>query len=96
MRCRPADATDHAAVDAIRRELLAARSVHEWCVLEASRRGGIGSALAAYIERWARARSLDRIELDVWGRTEPAVAFYRALGFEVRRYELARPCTRTE
>ena len=75
-------------------ELLAAHPVafvHEICVLEAHRRRGIGRQLAGYIQEWARSRDLDRIELNVWGRNEAALAFYRSLDFRIRRYELERP-----
>lgn len=62
--------------------------IHEIVVTADERRSGHGRALLEYIERWARIRSLEAIELNVWGNNADAMSFYSALGFAPLRYEL--------
>jgi ribosomal protein S18 acetylase RimI-like enzyme len=42
---------------------------------------GVGKALMAYAEEWARARGCDRVDLDVFVTNERAIAFYERLGY---------------
>ena len=61
--------------------------VEEFGVDEAYRRNGVASALIAYIRDDAKAKGLNRIELDMWEFNEGALAFYEAAGFTTyRRY----------
>ena len=54
---------------------------------EAYRRKGAASALIAYMKDDAKAKGLNKIELDVWEFNEGALAFYEAAGFTAyRRY----------
>ena len=62
--------------------------VHEIVVDEAVRRQGFGRVLIGYVEDWARARSLQAVELNVWANNAEAMAFYEELGFTPLRYEM--------
>jgi ribosomal protein S18 acetylase RimI-like enzyme len=55
--------------------------VADLAVREASRRMGVGEALMQAGEAWARERGLRVLSLDVWSTNQPALAFYRALGY---------------
>lgn len=61
--------------------------VDEFCVDEAFRRRGVGTALIEGAKEAARERGFDRLELNMWEFNRDALAFYEALGFETyRRY----------
>ncbi len=61
--------------------------VEEIGVDERYRRRGVATALLEYMKRDAKAKGLDKIELDVWAFNGDARAFYEAAGFrELRRY----------
>ena len=55
--------------------------VSELAVTEHARRGGVGRRLMKRVERWARSRGLNRIELSVAGFNGEASAFYDGLGY---------------
>ena len=59
--------------------------VEEFGVDEAYRRRGVATALVEYMKRDAKAKGLDKIELDVWAFNEDALAFYEAAGFSTYR-----------
>ena len=61
--------------------------VEEFGVDAAYRRRGVATALVDYMKRDARERGFNRLDLDVWGFNEDALAFYEAVGFTTyRRY----------
>jgi RimJ/RimL family protein N-acetyltransferase len=51
-------------------------------VAKAHRRRGVGRALLAAAEEWATAAGITKIELHVFPHNEPALALYRAVGYE--------------
>jgi RimJ/RimL family protein N-acetyltransferase len=51
-------------------------------VAKAHRRRGIGRALLAAAEDWAAAAGIVKLELHVFPHNEPAIALYRAVGYE--------------
>lgn len=57
-----------------------------------ARRRGIGAALVRALERWAASLHADALELNVWTFNDDALRFYRALGYDVTRQRLTRPC----
>ena len=61
--------------------------VEEFGVDAAHRRRGMATALVDYMHRDARERGFQRLDLDVWGFNDDALAFYEAVGFSTyRRY----------
>ena len=61
--------------------------VEEFCVDAAHRRKGVATSLVNYMKEDALKRGFSRIDLDVWGFNDAALAFYEAVGFETyRRY----------
>ena len=62
-------------------------------VAAAYRRRGIGTALMAAAEEWARAAGVTKLELHVFPHNHPAIALYEKLGYEregLRRGHYAR------
>lgn len=57
------------------------------------RRSGIGRSLMEAVHGWARERRLWHVSLNVWEFNEPAIDFYRALGYQTvsRRMECPLP-----
>jgi ribosomal protein S18 acetylase RimI-like enzyme len=55
--------------------------VADLAVTAGARRMGVGRALMSAGEAWARDRGLPELSLDVWSTNEPALAFYRRLGY---------------
>jgi ribosomal protein S18 acetylase RimI-like enzyme len=55
------------------------------------RRAGVGRVLMEEAQQWAAARGATSIELSVYAFNEPALAFYRGLGYEILRYRMTRP-----
>jgi len=55
--------------------------VADLAVREDARRMGVGQTLMQAGEAWARERGLPVLSLDVWSTNQPALAFYRALGY---------------
>ena len=45
------------------------------------RRSGVGTALMQAAEEWARRAGISKVELHVFPHNEPAIAFYRGLGY---------------
>jgi RimJ/RimL family protein N-acetyltransferase len=63
-------------------------------VLAPFRRRGIGAALLAAAEEWARAAAVTKLELHVFPHNEPAIALYEKHGYEReghRRAHYRRP-----
>ncbi len=61
--------------------------IDEFCVDEAYRRRGAGSALIRFITDWAKEQGFRRLELNMWEFNRGALAFYEAAGFRTyRRY----------
>jgi ribosomal protein S18 acetylase RimI-like enzyme len=60
-------------------------------VREAVRGRGVGRALMARGERWARERGLEAIELNVFEFNTAAQAFYEELGYEVVSRRMVKP-----
>jgi ribosomal protein S18 acetylase RimI-like enzyme len=52
---------------------------------------GVGRALMAYAEHWARRHGCLEVVLDVFARNEGAIAFYRRLGYEPDHIRMAKP-----
>src|SRR5699024_3145610 len=55
--------------------------VHYLAVSPTARRGGIGRALMAAAEQWARRRGAPKMQLQVRNENAEVVAFYEALGY---------------
>ena len=55
--------------------------IEDCVVLEAHRRQGIATELVEGVRRWAEARGLKRVQLQVWAGNEAASRLYRKLGF---------------
>ena len=53
-------------------------------------RAGIGQALMAAAEGWAREREIDDMQLNVWEFNAGALAFYEQLGYVVERRIMRR------
>jgi RimJ/RimL family protein N-acetyltransferase len=63
-------------------------------VAASHRRRGIGSALLAAAEEWARGAGVSKLELHVFPHNEAAIALYEAFGYEregYRRRHYRRP-----
>ena len=56
-------------------------SVEELVVAPAVRRRGVGRALMAAVEAWARRQGAASVVLTVWAGNRAAAAFYEALGY---------------
>ncbi len=54
------------------------------------RRSGIGRALMSKAYGWARGKGATSIELNVYDFNQPAMAFYRALGYEIISHRMSR------
>ena len=55
--------------------------VADLAVTPIARRNGVGQALMQAGEAWAREHGLDVLSLDVWSTNQPALEFYRRLGY---------------
>lgn len=55
--------------------------VSELVVLPTARRMGVGQALMAAAEEWARSKQLATLELLVWGFNDAALTLYEKLGY---------------
>ena len=64
--------------------------VDDLVVAARARRRGIGRALLAGAEAWARRNGAAAIELTVYGCNDEAAAFYRALGYGILSHRLSR------
>ena len=61
--------------------------IDEFCVDEACRRRGAGSAMICFIRDWAKEKGCRRLELNMWEFNHSALAFYEAADFRTyRRY----------
>lgn len=54
------------------------------------RQAGIGRALMEKAHRWAVARGVDRIELNVWEFNKGGIEFYHKLGYETEGRRMSR------
>lgn len=59
-------------------------------VLPEYRRGGIGQALFAKVEEWAREQGAVRLDLHVWDFNKGALAMYHAMGLTPQRHVLEK------
>lgn len=59
------------------------------------RRQGIGSALIAHAESWARMRGEHQIGLQVFQSNQPALAFYHGLGYQAEALWMVKPLIET-
>lgn len=64
--------------------------VTSFVVARAAQRSGVGSALLAACEAWARARGAERLEVTSGDRRPEAHAFYAARGFEREGVRMTR------
>ena len=68
------------------------RAYVSFLVVEAALEGGgVGSALMAYADEWAREHDCIEVCLDVWGNNHHAIGFYERLGFRPDHLRLATP-----
>ncbi|MFF4412572.1 GNAT family N-acetyltransferase [Streptosporangium sp. NPDC001559] len=65
--------------------------VGELVVSPEAERTGVGSALMAAAESWARAHGLHRVTLETGAANLPARAFYHSLGFTEEDVRLSKP-----
>ncbi|HEX5503739.1 MAG TPA: GNAT family N-acetyltransferase [Thermomicrobiales bacterium] len=63
-------------------------------VREEHRRAGVGRALMAAANRWAREHGATEVDLDVWEFNPGALAFYEGLGYETVRRRMWRSLER--
>lgn len=61
------------------------------CVREAARGQGVGSALMAAGEGWAREQGASEARLVVWAFNRRALRLYEELGYEIRSLTLGKP-----
>jgi GNAT superfamily N-acetyltransferase len=66
-------------------------SIDDLVVRKSWRRQGIGRALMARAEEWARERDLERIELGVWEFNADAIRFYERLGYVTQSRTMIKP-----
>jgi len=57
-------------------------------VKEGWRSQGIGHALLAQAEDWARIKGIDELELSIWSFNQRALALYEQTGFRILRHNL--------
>ena len=55
------------------------------------RRRGIGRSLMEAVHGWARERRLGHVSLNVWEFNEPAIDFYRTLGYQTVSRQMECP-----
>jgi ribosomal protein S18 acetylase RimI-like enzyme len=70
--------------------------VDNLAVRGAHRRAGIGLALMKRAEAWARSKGAKSVELNVYAFNQSALAFYRALGYEILSHHLCKSLNRTK
>lgn len=66
-------------------------SVNSLIVDAGHRRLGVGRALMARAQRWAREQGASSIELGVWSFNRQAIEFYRALGYQTVHLRMSKP-----
>lgn len=60
-------------------------------VVDDGQRGkGIGQALMAAVDAWARGRGIRELELGVWAFNESAIRFYQRLGYAIVYHKMQR------
>lgn len=59
-------------------------------VLEQYRRQGIGTALIERAEKWAKARGINGIGLQVFSHNQPALQLYHQLGFQTQSLSMIK------
>ena len=57
-------------------------------VKEEFRRLGIGTELMNSIQRWAKEKGINQIELGVWSFNTSAISFYNKLGYKIAKQSL--------
>jgi ribosomal protein S18 acetylase RimI-like enzyme len=65
--------------------------VNSICVRESARGRGVGRALMARAEAWARAEGAEELRLVVWAFNERAVRLYEELGYAIRAHAMGKP-----
>ena len=68
--------------------------IDEFCVDEAYRRQGVGTALIDFARAYTKEQGLERVELNVWEFNKDALAFYEAAGFQTYRRYMELPTER--
>ena len=64
--------------------------VETLAVVPSAQRQGVGQALMAHMETWAREQGAENLDLSVWAFNEGALAFYEQLGYEVTLLRMAK------
>lgn len=64
--------------------------INDIVVDENHRGAGVGTALLAHIEAWARTRGVRRVELNVWEFNTPARDLYERLGYHTLHRTLSK------
>jgi len=62
-------------------------------VIRSCRRRGIGTALAAEVQRWAKGKGVSQVELTVYEFNRTGLAFYQKLGFRTASRRLRKSLT---
>lgn len=65
--------------------------IHELFVHETHRGTGLADALLERVQSWAEDEACEYLSLDVNARNDRALAYYRKVGFEVKRHRMVRP-----
>jgi GNAT superfamily N-acetyltransferase len=60
-------------------------------VVPAERGRGVGRALMAAVEQWAREHAAAEVHLDVWSFNETAIRLYAELGYAPRTQRMVKP-----
>ena len=66
-------------------------SIDDLVVRESWRQRGVGRALMARAEQWARERGLETIEFGVWEFNAGAIRFYEQLGYTTLSRTMSKP-----
>ena len=56
--------------------------VNEIAVTQSHRSREIGRQIMERVHQWARELGISDVELQVWERNEPAIAFYQTIGYQ--------------
>ncbi len=60
--------------------------IDEMTVMKSHRGKGIGKELLNFVETYVKQIKAESIRLDVWENNEPAIDFYKANGFQTKKY----------
>jgi ribosomal protein S18 acetylase RimI-like enzyme len=64
--------------------------VDDVVVKSGHRRAGVGRALMEHAHQWARAQGASEVQLSVYSFNQPAIDFYRALGYTITIHRMSR------